>query len=90
MHSNSQMTRPVNHFPDGWDESAIDALIAEVNTEIKAEKDTVPVVTSALVDGSALQRRLRRMERRRLTAVVRALPARPHASESDVETEEVA
>jgi hypothetical protein len=57
------------HFPDGLDEVAIDGLIAEVDRLAVA----VPV-SAALLDGSAVQRRGRRIERRVLADVVRLLP----------------
>jgi hypothetical protein len=63
---------PGRYFPDGLDETAIDQLIARVAAEVTA----VPESTSALVDGSAAERRRRRIERRVLAAVVRSLPAR--------------
>jgi ribosomal protein L12E/L44/L45/RPP1/RPP2 len=78
VNSNTSDARPVNHFPDGLDEKAIDALIAQVTHEVAA----APVATSALMDGSAAERRRRRMERRAISAVVRSLPVRrpaPHA-----------
>jgi hypothetical protein len=56
-------------FPDGLDEMVIDELIAEVAASARS------VATSALLDGSAAERRRRRMARRAFTAVVRALPA---------------
>lgn len=52
-------------------ESAIDVLIAEVEKEIAGH----PGPTSAWLDGSAAERRRRRMARRALAAVVRSLPA---------------
>jgi hypothetical protein len=60
------------YFPDGLDEISIDQLIAQVAAEVTV----VPRSTSALVDGSAVERRRRRMERRVLAAVVRSLPSR--------------
>lgn len=56
-------------FPDGLDEVAIDGLIAEVAPGARC------VVTSALLDGSAVERRRRRMARRVLAEVVRSLTA---------------
>ncbi|MFD1047875.1 hypothetical protein ACFQ1S_21200 [Kibdelosporangium lantanae] len=48
----------------------INALIAEVDSEL--ERAALP--TSALLDGSAAERRRRRIERRTVGAVVRILP----------------
>jgi hypothetical protein len=67
---------PGGHFPDGLDETAIDQLIAQVAREMATGLEP----TSALVDGSAAERRRRRMERRALAAVVRSLPARQGVS----------
>lgn len=64
------------HYPDGLTDQAIDRLLAEVEREVVE----VPVATSALVDGSAAERRRRRIEHRILTAVVRSLPTRPAMS----------
>ena len=72
--SNSPKAWPVTaHVPDGLDEAAIDRLIAEVAIEVAEAAEP----TSELIDGSAAQRRRRRIERRALTAVVRSLPTRP-------------
>lgn len=72
--SNSPKAWPVTaHVPDGLDEAAIDRLIAEVAVEVAGAAGP----TSALIDGSAAQRRRRRIERRALTTVVRSLPTRP-------------
>lgn len=60
------------NFPDGLDENAIDRLIAEVSRDVSGAVEP----TSALLDGSAAERRRRRIERRALTGVVRSLPAR--------------
>ncbi|GAB3914399.1 hypothetical protein GCM10029964_125750 [Kibdelosporangium lantanae] len=60
------------HSPDGLTVSAINALIADVDAEL--ERAALP--TSALVDGSAAERRRRRIERRTVGAVVRILPVR--------------
>jgi hypothetical protein len=63
--------RVEGHAPDGLSEHVVDRLIAEVDqTAVEA-----PVATSALVDGSAAERRRRRIERRMLAAVVRSLPS---------------
>jgi hypothetical protein len=69
--------------PDGLDEAAIDALIAETDAVLAV----APVPTSRLIDGPAVARRCRRIERRALAAV-RVLPVRPYRSE--FETGEVA
>jgi hypothetical protein len=58
--------------PDGLDLHAINALIADVDTEL--EYAALP--TSALLDGSAAERRARRIANRAVGAVVRALPGR--------------
>jgi hypothetical protein len=65
-------SRPDGHVPDGLDEAAVDVLIADVYEEIAGR----PAPTSALVDGSAAERRRRRMARRALDTVVRSLPMR--------------
>ncbi len=70
---NTRNARPASYFPDGLNEEAINELIAEVASEV-AE---VAPPTSALIDGSAAERRRRRIERRALTGVVRSLPVRP-------------
>jgi hypothetical protein len=44
--------------------------------ECRAEVAQAPEPTSALVDGSAAERRRRRMERRAVAAIVRELPVR--------------
>lgn len=64
------------YFPDGLDENAIEHLIAEMATEVAGATEP----TSALLDGSAAERRRRRIERRALTCVVRSLPACPEIS----------
>lgn len=62
---------PVRFSPDGLTEQIIDALLREVDSA-EAPK---PRPTSALMDGTAAQRRYRR-EARRCAAAVRALPVR--------------
>jgi hypothetical protein len=81
--SNPKITRLESYFPDGLDSLAIEALIAEA----AAEAEPAPEPTSALLDGSAAERRHRRIERRALTAAVRSLPVRTSAPEY---TEDVA
>ncbi|MGH3863835.1 hypothetical protein [Actinokineospora sp.] len=54
--------------------AAVNQLLAEVYAELRVSPPAAP--TSALLDGSALERRLRREERRAIRAVVRALPSR--------------
>lgn len=78
MKSNSRNARQRNYFPDGLDETAIGSLIADVAREVS----DAPAQTSALVDGSAAERRRRRMERRALAAVVRTLPVREANSQT--------
>jgi hypothetical protein len=65
-------SRRGGHVPDGLDEAAVDVLIADVYEEIAGH----PAPTSALLDGSAAERRRRRMARRAMAAVVRSLPVR--------------
>lgn len=79
MKSTSRITGPglyTGTFPDGLDVPAIDALISETATQT----DPADRPTSALLDGSAAERRRRRIERRALAAVVRSLPVRPAAT----------
>lgn len=63
------------YSPDGLDLDAINLLLAEVSAEL--EEAAQP--TSALLDGSAAERRRRRVENRTLAGVVRALPLRRSA-----------
>lgn len=62
----------VGFSPDGLTERVIDVLLGEVD----AVGVVGPGATSALLDGSAAERRRRRMERRAVAAVVRVLPVR--------------
>lgn len=62
--------------PDGLDEASIDALVSEVADEL-AE---LPPATSALLDGTALKRRNRRVIERTLNGTVRALNVHGQAS----------
>jgi hypothetical protein len=64
------------YAPDGLAGEALDELINRAYAEVA--KASQP--TSALLDGSAAEQRRRRMERRALAAVIRALPARRGAS----------
>jgi hypothetical protein len=57
-------------YPDGLTEEHIEALLREA----RAVWATSARSTSALLDGSAAERRRRRMSRRAIGAVVRALP----------------
>jgi hypothetical protein len=59
-----------DHFPDGLDAAAIETVFAEV----AADAEGAPRPTSALLDGSAVERRRRRVERRALASVVRVVP----------------
>jgi hypothetical protein len=68
-------------YPDGLDLHTIDALIAGVYDEIRS----APRLTSALMDGTAAERRQRRMARRAIALVVCALPAAPVATNPDGE-----
>jgi hypothetical protein len=72
-----------SYSPDGLDGRSIDFLIADAYEEVAG----LPVPTSALVDGSAAERRRRRMARRAIAGVLRALPVR---SVSAVQGSEVA
>ncbi len=60
-------------YPDGLTEQDIDVLIAEV---FESAEDAVTAPTSALLDGIAIRRRNRRIERRAVNTVVRTLPVR--------------
>ncbi len=87
MKSTSHNTGPgiyVGNFPDGLDDAAIEELIAETTHA------PTPEPTSALLDGSAAERRRRRIERRALAAVVRSLPVRPVAHTYPTHIEEIA
>lgn len=65
-------------YPDGLTDEHIEALLIEAQAVWAAPS----CATSALLDGSAAERRYRRMSRRAIGAVVRALPAatRPHST----------
>lgn len=65
-----------SHYPDGLDSDAIEALLSEM----EGHWATSVQPTSALLDGSAALRRERRTTRRRIGAVVRALPVRPQVA----------
>jgi hypothetical protein len=84
--STSRSASPRNWFPDGLDDERIEALISEV-AGVVAE---APAPTSALIDGSAAERRRRRIERRALSTVVRSLPIRPSTNPIPAHTEEIA
>ncbi|WP_037076121.1 hypothetical protein [Pseudonocardia spinosispora] len=71
MKSNSTNARSADYFPDALDENAIEALISGVDQEIA----DLPEATSALLDGSAAERRLRRMQRRTLADLLRTASA---------------
>ena len=60
-------------YPDGLTSVHIDQLLAEAETSWP----TAARPTSACLDGTAEQRRERRVTRRAIGAVVRALPVRP-------------
>lgn len=55
----------------------------QVIGECRSEVARAPRPTSALLDGSAAERRRRRMERRAVAAIVRELPVRCAASGPD-------
>lgn len=61
------------HYPDSLSLDAIDVMLREVIADLRSP--SVPEPTTALLDGSALQRRHRREARRAIGAVVRALPS---------------
>lgn len=61
---------PCRFSPDGLAEPLIDVLLQEVDAALA----DAPRPTSALVDGSAAERRRRRVARRAVASVVRALP----------------
>jgi hypothetical protein len=60
------------YAPDGLAGEALDELICRAYAEVAG----APRPTSALLDGSAAEQRRRRIERRALAAVIRALPVR--------------
>lgn len=66
-------------FPDGLTPDVIDALLREAHAHWAVSARP----TSALMDGSAEQRRERRSTRRQMGAVVRALPVRVVAAADD-------
>jgi hypothetical protein len=68
-------------YPDGLTETVIDALIEQ------AYADAISPVrpTSALLDGSARERRCRRLARRAVAVVVRSLPVGRSAAGPDGE-----
>lgn len=63
-------------YPDGLTDEHIEALLSEARTVWA----TSAGATSALLDGSAEERRRRRMSRRAISAVVRALPTADRSS----------
>ena len=62
--------------PDGLDYHAINSLLVEV----KAELRNAARPTSTLLDGSAAERRRRRIENQAMSSVVRTLPVRRPAA----------
>ncbi len=62
-----------NFYPDGLTEQDIDALITEA---FESADEATAAPTSALLDGPAIRRRNRRIERRAVNTVVRTLPVR--------------
>jgi hypothetical protein len=73
-------------FPDGLTSEDIEILLGEA-----AVFWALPSrATSALLDGSAVQRRERRVARREMGAVVRALPARSQVASVGAPSGEVA
>jgi hypothetical protein len=69
----------VRFSPDGLTEQLIDVLLRELDRAAVP----APRPTSALMDGTAAQRRYRREARRYASAVVRALPLRGVAGGPD-------
>lgn len=68
-----------NHFPDGLDESAVDALIAEVDQELTAATAVAETRTRhAFTDPQHAHRTRRRTSR----AALRVLPIRLDTAES--------
>jgi hypothetical protein len=65
-------TASAQFSPDGLDLRTINTLLVDVDAELHGAAQP----TSALLDGSAAERRRRRIENRAFGAVVRALPAR--------------
>ncbi len=77
---------PTKHYSDGLDPVAVRRLIAEA-----AERTArAPGMTSALLDGSAAERRRRREARRALAAVVWSLRVRPPVPALLCDIEEIA
>jgi hypothetical protein len=69
----------LRYAPDGLAGVALDELINQAYAEVA--KAAWP--TSALLDGTAVEQRRRRMERRALAAVIPALPVRRRAPDPD-------
>jgi hypothetical protein len=67
-------TTYASYSPDGLDLDAINLMLAEVSEELQEATSAQP--TSALLDGSAAERRRRRIENRAMAGVVRAMPVR--------------
>ena len=63
------------YAPDGLAGKALDELINRAYAEVAK----APRPTSALLNGSAAEQRARRIERRAMAAVIRALPVRRDA-----------
>lgn len=70
-----------SYYPDGLSEAVIDVLIELAYREAGA----AACPSAALVDGTATERRSRRMARRALSTVVRTLPVRRVVSGPDGE-----
>jgi hypothetical protein len=73
----SYILSPLTYFPDGLDESAIDALIEAADT--LADQ---PEPTSAFLDGTTARRRERRVTRRKIRSV-QPLPIRATTPDPD-------
>jgi hypothetical protein len=69
-----------NFYPDGLTERDIDVLIAEA---FESADEATAASTSTLLDGPAVRRRNRRIERRAVNTVVRTFPVRVGMSSPD-------
>ena len=69
-----------NFYPDGLTEQVIDLLVAEA---FESADEATAAPTSTLLNGPAVRRRNRRIERRTVNGAVRALPVRRFIDESD-------
>jgi hypothetical protein len=72
MAATGKLSNQEPFYPDGLTDEDIEALLIEAQAAWSAPSRA----TSALLDGSAAQRRDRRTARREMGAVVRTLPVR--------------